>query len=112
MNISPWEIYWVMQLDHIRIILAFAVAVGASAGVIAWIDGELEAVLSHGKLVALWGMLATFLVIAPSTKTAAAMIVIPKIANNESVQREAVELYSLAKQALRDAVDAPKDGGK
>jgi hypothetical protein len=44
----------------------------------------------------------------PSTKTAAAMVVLPAIANNETLHTEAGELYGLAKQALKEAVGAEK----
>jgi len=48
----------------------------------------------------------------PSSKTAAVMVVLPAVANNENIQREAGELYQIAKQGLADLVKkaaAPKD---
>jgi hypothetical protein len=52
----------------------------------------------------------------PSTRTAAMIVVIPAIANNDKVQKEAGELYYLAKMGLARLVteDAakPKDDDK
>lgn len=39
--------------------------------------------------------------LVPNSKQAAAIILIPAIANNANVQREASELYDLAKQGLK-----------
>lgn len=36
----------------------------------------------------------------PSTKTAAVMLILPQIANSETIRGEAIELYQLAKDAL------------
>lgn len=38
-------------------------------------------------------------------KTAAAMLVLPAIVNNPTAQREAGEVYQLAKKALRNAAE-------
>ena len=40
----------------------------------------------------------------PSSKTVAAMYVIPALANNEALKIESKELYELAKGALKDMV--------
>ena len=45
--------------------------------------------------------------LVPSSKTMATMYVIPAIANSETVQDEASEIYQLAKEALRDM--SPKE---
>lgn len=112
--LSAWDVYWVMQLDSINagaaIIGVFGTAFGAiGTGVftVAVADGEEWAppVLRLARRVLGVGVLcAIAAVFLPSTKTAAAMIVVPAIANNQTLQREAGELYTLAKDALREAI--------
>jgi len=65
------------------------------------------------RIAVVAGVLLTVNAFLPSTKTAAAMIVLPAlsdIANSETVQREAGELYGIAKDALRELAkpDAPE----
>ena len=110
---NAWTIYWILQLDSIN--SAFFVCPFLTLGAIAFIafvsDGE--AVFDESeKRFYKWpkvvsGICAVMLFISifiPSTKTMAAMVVIPAIANNETIRKESGELYDLAKQALRDAV--------
>lgn len=121
--ITAWQIYWVMQLDDIRIFIRFVFG-GLAVGIVAfspfWLDEEDWHVAV--KRTAIGTLLMLFLsVMIPSTKTAAAMIVLPAITSDkviETVTPEARELYELAKDALRSvskkeaAVDAPKDAAK
>lgn len=114
---TAWQIYWVMQLDSINSFFlcstAGAVFAPMAAGMIS--DGELvwnyeQKRIRRWAKVCFW-MAPLFLIAAvltPSTKTAAAMIVLPAIANSETLRKEAGELYGLAKEALRDAIDAPE----
>jgi len=104
-----------MQLDAINTVVVFASLVGLFAVPFLWgfILSETEGLAPRllGFAVSLvWGvslLAATFL---PSSKTAAAMIVIPAIANNERFQAEASDLYDLAKKGLEKVVagDPPK----
>ena len=112
--ISPFEVYLVMQLDTIRPAAGVFGFAATGAGLFVVIFGFTEdetwgkwlgsLLLASGLLSFL---LATFL---PSTKTAAAMLILPAITADEVVKplgNEAKELYDLAKDALRKAVDAP-----
>lgn len=104
--ISPWEIYWVMQLDTIGVASVFltilclpsavVTAIAASEGDLPW---YVPITLAH--FAAFFLVCAVFL---PSSKTAAAMLVIPAIANNEAIQKEAGDLYRIAKDGLRELV--------
>lgn len=112
--ITPFEVYLVMQLDTIgtaaglfgfasTLIGLFVMSFGFSEDETwgKWLGSGLFASGLFGLL------LATFL---PSTKTAAAMLILPAITSDEVVKplgNEAKELYDLAKDALRKAVDAP-----
>lgn len=60
------------------------------------------------RIAVVAGVLLTVNAFLPSTKTAAAMIVIPAVANNEAIQREAGELYGIAKDALRELAKPDK----
>ena len=117
MEITAWEIYWVMQLDSIRGVLGLAAGLCGTALVLMgafiplfmleWDDSKFLRVfiylsaptLAFSVLIGTAGH--SFL---PSSKTAAAMIVVPAIVNSEAIQDEAGEIYQLAKQALRDVV--------
>lgn len=132
--ITPWEIYWVLQLDSFGAALSFVVSASilVSAALIAvslffaadtpsaWCAEENKAAaIRHNQvapilrkagiriLVFIVAPLFTLAVLLPSTKTAAAMIVVPQIVNSPTIQHEAGDLYNLAKEALRDAI-APK----
>lgn len=112
--ISSWEIYWVMQLDAINTTATLASFIGLLAVPLMWgfilsgTDGFGIRIAGSG-VTAAWMLalgIATFL---PSSKTAAAMIVIPAIANNERFQAEAGDLYQLAKQGLQKLVADEQD---
>jgi len=132
---NAWTIYWILQLDTINFVLvALTLGIGAFAGITA-IAGALnkssgtfypelssskkERELGEAQSRTAKRMLTPFFILAalaafsPSTKTAAAMVIVPAIANNETIRKEAGDLYSLAKQALREAVtDEPKKEAK
>lgn len=117
--ISPWEIYWVMQLDSIGAATRVLAVISALVAAAVWMVAGFMAMDAYGdddkaaaKKFAAYGfkpgIAAGVLLFAsafiPSTKTAAAMFVIPAIANNEAIQREAGDLYQLAKDGLRELV--------
>ncbi len=125
-EISAWDIYWVLQLDSINVVV-FILAFGGSIGTaLFWLSGALfldlavkfpelasskqEAATGRAQVRVAKRMAAALIPIfvlaalLPSTKTAAAMYVIPAVANNETLRKEAGELYGLAKDALKDAV--------
>lgn len=123
---SSWTIYWILQLDSIGAAFSFACT---SMGII-WAALQLGCLAHAGEDHWSWNQqklegrkaarekirrsvrylpyaFASLLAInslVPSTKTAAAMVVIPAIVNNESLKNDAGELYQLAKQALKNAV--------
>lgn len=112
---DAWTIYWILQLDSINsafgtIALISGIA-SSSAFVfsgIVWLNQEEQAakIIRKFSYRAAWIFAITIAsgALIPSTKTAAAMVVIPAIANNETIRNEAADLYKLAKDALRDAV--------
>lgn len=123
---SAWDIYWVLQLDSINtlftvvsILGVVVIAVLLLVGMFSYSsskyfpESEISIREAHTARTSfsiarkLTYAVAPILVLAalvPSTKTAAAMIVLPAIANNVTIQHEAGDLYKLAKDALRQAV--------
>lgn len=112
--ISAWDVYWVMQLDSIGGLFGAMAIVGTILAAVVfcfspfWADEDLVDakwrkwfVLGPLSVLFVGGVGHAFI---PSTKTAAAMIVLPAVANSETVQTEAADLYRLAKKALADAV--------
>lgn len=140
--ISPWAIYWILQLDSIGSALTMvgiaASFIAVALGINAFFNRDMaevyedstypEGKAKHASLIAksdsalrvfkrlapVAGILLLASAFVPSTKTAAAVVIIPTVANNETIQREAGDLYKLAKDALADAVkpDAPKEPAK
>lgn len=105
--IDAWDVYWVMQLDAVRVTL---IILSTALGIVctfATLHTFIEEVgFPHlKKLVAVWALLMLAAAFTPSSKTAAAMIVVPALTSEEVVQpvsEEARELYGLAKDALRN----------
>ena len=124
---SAWTIYWILQLDSIGVffgLLFIAGAIFTGSTVLVGVCVTDRGCYPSEKQDEAWerfkrtgwrvgaatvivGAMSTFI---PSTKTAAAMVVIPAIANNETIRAEAGDLYRLAKEALREAAlgDEPK----
>ena len=118
---TGFEVYVIMQLDSV------IASAGVLAGVLVFgtlffvsfnllVNEDMSVVTKNKallrKLAYLIGGLLLVNTFLPSTKTAAAMHVLPAIANNETIQNEASEIYQLAKQALKDAVATPEQKDK
>lgn len=118
---SAWTVYWVLQLDSIKSVFCILAVITGIAGGISTIIGGLmlgeyherdrengSKILGYSKR--LW---VTFVVsllavnFLPSSKTAAAMIVLPALTSEEvvgTVKSEAKELYEMAKEALKEKI--------
>lgn len=113
--ISAWDIYFVMQLDTIGAGLMFIASLGWVPLVVAWMavidlfDTHWAAVTSAVAATLAWLACCVAAILIPSSKTAAAMYLIPAIANNEAIQAEASDLYKLAKQGLSRLVELPAE---
>lgn len=119
MNISPLQIYFVLQLDNIKDVLeavSFFATIGAVVyTIMSMIFNNIDSTenlkplkLRHWAFVI---VMMTAYALAPSSKTAAAMIILPPLVNEglPAVGDEARELYNLAKQALENAVQPPPE---
>lgn len=99
--ITPWNIYWITRLDEISVavgILAAVPFVGIIIALIGLLNASIELgierdakdrVVKRIKQVMICGTVLGFLTLLnafiPSTKQMAAIVVIPKIANSETV---------------------------
>lgn len=121
--ISAFEVYLVMQLDSVSHFFAGVVAIfliASIAGLFVWAvnswgypaEQEKRTAQKASKIAKRF--FATAMValainsLIPSSTTAAAMILLPKIASEENIKvvgKEAGELYGLAKKALENLGD-------
>ena len=123
MNITPSTIYWVAQCDCIReacipiiifgIILSI-ISIGLT--VIAFCDEVSDMFGSRWIVVTVsFVVLAVTIVgvlgriFVPTTKTVAAMYIIPAVANNEKVQTVGNRLYDLAIEWMDELKPAKKE---
>jgi hypothetical protein len=122
---NAFSLYLILQLDSIVRTLGIISVIGAGGSLLGFIVAALQrsdeynghevssAIFKYAKrgLITCVALFA-FNGLLPSSKTAAVMIVLPAVANNENIQREAGELYQIAKQGLADLVKkavAPKE---
>ena len=108
-GISAFDVYLVMQLDSIRGGIGVLCFLSVSGLCIAAVDGERLSLRWWASLAGtvVAAVVCTF---TPSSKTAAAMIVLPAITSEqvtEPVAAEAKELYALAKRALTNIAEPP-----
>lgn len=116
MEISPWLVYWLMQLDsickciEITSVLGSILLVGLIVFRIVWkVDDYyasnvcLENTTNIFKILAIVVpitiMLNTFM---PNTKTVAAMILIPPIVNNEQVQQIPDDILTFVRSVIKE----------
>ena len=129
MTLSAWDIYLVTRMDllmvfFIAVLVLSAVCVAFFACL--WIDvrssswsskeeaGEKEAFAAKRIMKFCCPLLvgALGVILTPSTKTLAAMIVLPAIVNSEAVQQIPGELTTLAREWLQELRPAKKGGAK
>lgn len=128
MTLSAWDIYLVTRMDLLRMFFVAVTALSVACTAffaLCWIDAGVS---WHSKeetkekrafaakrimmflcplLVGVFGVILT-----PSTKTLAAMIVLPAIVNSEAVQQLPGELTTLAREWLQELRPAKKGGSK
>ncbi len=117
MGITPFEIYLVMQLDSLCVLFLTLCMItgGVSAGsfidlLINFATEERRTFLKKALKVStlLWAVFLLLSVFTPSSKTVAAMYVVPKIVNNENVQKLPDEMLQLFRESIKDMM--PKKG--
>ena len=106
MNITPSTIYWIARLDGLREALCVITALWLVGSIICLVIGvteELKKLFKNSMWSAIFAVICLFgsAVFVPTSKEIAAMIVIPKIANNENVQKIGSEFCEAALNWLK-----------
>ena len=112
MSITPLTVYLVMQAD---VFLGALIGLGIVLTVLALIVASGKLILDEEdakrlaeyptKTGAAFAFVCFFLyAVIPSTKTLAAMLIVPAIANSEVIQKDMPELYNLAVEKLKDTL--------
>lgn len=125
MNITPFTIYLISRLTSIHDIAEIAFVMStivfiAMAAMLLIISIEQDYSCNESVLVRklirwpIAALIMSVLVIGlvPTTKDAAAMIVIPRIANSQTVQEIGESVVGLAKEWCEELKPDNKDGGK
>ena len=119
--ITPWTIYWITRASSISNTLTAVTAVLGIIGAFLMVGGavadslgereDAKGLLRVGwKVAILFAISLVASILTPTTKELASMIVIPKVANSESVQQLGDGIVDLANQWLVEL--APKKKGK
>ena len=115
--ITPWQIYLIGQLDYWRNGLCmfghvFLLVIAALSYLIAAMPRDMTVAPAFGR--ARWGMsiaAACLLCIAgllPGSRTVAAMWLLPKIVNNETIQQDVGDTYKLALEFIQAKLRQPE----
>lgn len=118
MSITPLQIYLVLQADTIintfQVLTVISMVALLILGIFALVcDGDDIAKITKCMKILFIPILfcGTASALLPSTKTLAAMIVIPAIADSSVIQKDAPEIYKLAvdrlKSSLQPEVEKP-----
>lgn len=121
MNITPFEIYLIMQADSLRSVLAVIVTIaggglciGAVLAPMFWdILGDqflkpMKRLVKIGLTV--FALSAFGNAMIPSSKSLATMYLVPEVMNNEAISTEAKEIYNLMKDGLKGLVEVEEKG--
>ena len=117
MNITPEMMYWLTRCDSICIagfFLAVASGIGFVISFFAILDevgGLLVRVFCLFSFVAFFACIATC-VFVPSTREMAAIYVVPKIANSQTVKDLGEGVVTLAREWLEELRQTKKGGAK
>ena len=125
MNVTPLAVYLISRLDAINILLiiltlvSVAICVLSIAAIFASAaeEGWESSVPTIMRRFIRWPILALLassilLILVPTTKDAAAIIVIPRIANSQTVNELGEAIVGLAKEWCEELKPKIKEGGK
>jgi hypothetical protein len=125
--LTPFNLYLIMQLDNIRnamIIPIIILILLTVAGFIMMMSNIINSDIPEKQFGDPWHILGkkifrraglgsafvlALIAFLPSSRSAAVIVVLPAIVNNEAIQKEAADLYQLAKEGLRRLVEDNDD---
>lgn len=118
MELSPWLIYWLMQLDNIckfvdvvaflgSVLLGVLIVIRVGCknapkhdeGAKVFYDATTKLCKFSSVIIPIFILLNVFM---PNTKTVAAMVLIPPIANNEQVQQIPEDILVFVRSVLKE----------
>ena len=118
MEISPWLMYWLMQLDKICTFIDAIATLGSLslAGLIIirtvakvharWSREDEELLKSTASFCRFSSIIVPIFVLlnvfVPNTKTVAAMILVPPITNNEQVQQIPEDILTFVRSVIKE----------
>ena len=118
--LSPWTVYWVLQLDRIGGFFEVFAVLSGLAGVVLFLaffishtgctDSEAREFSVRLRQLLYW-VTPVFLLfgavnsLLPSTKTMCAVLTIPAVANSEVLQRDAASIYQLGMERLKEVLE-------
>ena len=109
MEITPLMIYLIGIADNVTFFLGIVTRFGGVVGALylfCSLDGDYEIDWKLVKRFLIPYIIFVFLlIITPSSKTLAAMYIIPPIANNQTVQELPKEVLNFVKEYLKDQRD-------
>jgi len=122
---SSFDIYWILKLDEIHNLLGFisfflfmgAILLGCSAFSM-WFDGDARKNVYRqcrkGSYISciLFVVFLSLCILIPTTKQACAIYVLPKIINNEKVQKIPEKILDLSNQWLDNHIDKETEGAE
>ena len=125
MNVTPFAVYLISRLDAINILLIVLTIVSVAICVLymtvffasAADEGWESSVPTRMRRFILWPILALLassilFILVPTTRDAAAMFVIPKIANSQTVNELGESIVVLAKEWCEELSPKIREGGK
>lgn len=125
MNVTPFAVYLISRLDTINILLIILTLVSFVICVLSVIiilvmtenEGWESSVPTSIRRFIKWPILALLassilLILVPTTRDAAAMFVIPRIANSQTVNELGEAIVGLAKEWCAELRPKIREGGK
>lgn len=109
--VSPWLIYLIGTVDKVGgaaafIAIAILIALAPAAGALSDLGGSLKVLKIPFIVAVISGLIAIF---TPSSKTVAAMIIIPPVLNNEQVQQFPSNVLEFVNEYLKEAKKSLKE---
>ena len=114
MELTTWSMYWLVKLDNIQtffIIMGFFSSGSALFGPLIAIGVEVEKYALKILLISISVVVLSFgcATLIPNTKQMAAIVILPKIINNEQVQQMPDKILNLGLEWLEELRPNIKD---
>lgn len=121
---SGWQIYWLLKLDAIQtffmLLGAFTALIGAIGAIGCYLDMDWNTHTYHLRHLTKKFTRGTFLglflftigVFIPNSRTMAAIQILPKILQGETIEtvgKDAVDIYKLGVERLKELLEPKKE---